>query len=312
MEIGVISAPDNEYADGIMDILHHKGEPWLSHVKSALNGEITNLETRFYVGRLDHQVITNIMTAEYNRAGVFGHVFTRPEHRRKRACTLVMQTLMEDFRRRGGGILLLGTGYESPAYWIYHSHGFRSLLEGSGHMRFSTEADFEATHFAPRDVRVVDVDWKHWPLMNVMMSVPCNEILRSVALNLYGIANFEGRFLSFMKGLAEDQQRRAKLLETTSGAVVGCVMLERDRRWTGGTYLLDIFLHPNFVSRYETLLNALKLPSGKIQCHVDSRAPREKVAALQQAGFEREALLKSQFAWGNGRLDVSIYSRFGE
>lgn len=316
MEIGVVLAPDEEYADRIIDLLSHKGEPWVGEVKKAIKGEITDLETRFYIGHLDGQVITNIMTAEYNRTGIFGHVYTRPEHRRKHACTLLMREQMEDFKRRGGGLLLLGTGYESPAYWIYHSYGFRSLSEGSGFMRFSTESNFEASHFAPvgarhdSPVRVVDVEWKHWPLMSVLTSVPGIAILRSVAFNMYGITSFEGGFLNFMNSLEENQSRKAKLLESSSGAVVGCITLGHDHRWTDKTYLLDIFLHPNFLPHYALLLNSLELPEGKIQCYVDARSPGEKIAALQQADFKREAVLKNQFAWGDEWFDVFIYSRF--
>ncbi|HAA73566.1 TPA: hypothetical protein DCE37_00380 [Candidatus Latescibacteria bacterium] len=41
------------------------------------------------------------------RVGLFGHVFTKPEERRKGAAN----ALMEDFRQRGGKALYLGTGY---------------------------------------------------------------------------------------------------------------------------------------------------------------------------------------------------------
>jgi len=309
MEIGLILAPDEEYADKILPLLGHKGELWMGHIEKSLKGEITDLETRFYIGQLDGQAIANVMTVEYNRTGIFGHVFTRPEHRRKRVCTLIMDQQMEDFVQRDGGILMLGTGYESPAYWIYHAHGFRSLSEGSGFMRFSTESDFEDKHFKPGDVKVVDVEWRHWPLMNVLTSVSGVAVLRSVAFNMYGIADFAGRFLSFIKNLETNQSGKAKLLESSSGAVVGCITLGHDSRWTNSTYLLDIFLHPNFLSHYDVLLNSLELPVGKIQCYVDARSPGEKIAALQQAGFKREAVLKNQFIWGDEWFDVFIYSR---
>ena len=310
MEIGMVLAPDAEYADRILDFLTHKGEYWLRHVGKALNGEISELETRFYIGKLGDRVIGNIMTVEYNRTGILGHVFTHPEHRRKHVCSLIMAQQMEDFKKRGGGILLLGTGYNSPPYWIYHSFGFKSVLENSGFMRFSTEPDFEARHFSPGKVKVVDVEWKHWPVMNILVSVPGAEILRSVFFNLYGIGNFEGSFLGFIRSLEENKQKKAKLLESESGAVVGWITLEQDRRWTNRTYLMDIFLHTSFVSNYRKLLNALELPEGKIQCYVDAGSPREKIEALQLAGFEREAVLKNQFAWGDKWVDVFIYSKF--
>lgn len=309
MEIGVVLTPDKEYADRITGLLHHKGEPWLTHVNKALIGEIKELETRFYIGHIGGQVVSNIMTVEYNRAGILGHVFTLPEHRRKHACSLIMREQMEDFKRRGGGLLLLGTGYNSPPYWIYYSFGFRSLSEGSGFMRFSTEDDFEIRYLSPGKAKAVDVEWKHWPVMNILMSVHGIEVLRSLVLSLFGIANFEGGFLSFIKRL-EEGHLKAKLLESEWGAVVGFIVLERDRRWTSKTYMLDVFVHPNFVSDYETLLNALELPEGKIQCYVDAKSPDEKIKALQSAGFKREAVFERQFVWNNEWLSVYVYSKF--
>jgi len=312
MEIGVILSPHEELADTMVNLLGHKGKLWMSHVKMALKGEITGLETRFYVGQVDGQIIVNIMTVECNRTGILGHVFTRPEHRRKRACSLVMDHQMEDFQRRGSGLLLLGTGYDSAAYWIYHKHGFRGLSEGSGFMRFANEADFEASHFASGNAKAVDVEWKHWPLINALTSVPGVEVLRSVTFRLYGIGNFEGGFLGFAEDWMESHRKKVKLLESASGAIAGCATLELSREWRSKTYLLDIFVHPNFLSHYSTLLNALELPKGKTLCYVDTTSPEEKTAALQQAGFEREALLKNQFEWDGKWFDVFVYSRFAE
>ena len=309
MEIGVVLSPDREYADGIMDLLSHKDDHWKWHIEKALKGEITGLETRFYIGQLDGQIIANVMTVEYDRTGFFGHVYTRPEHRRKHACTSVMEQQMEDFRQRGGGIMFLGTGYNSAAYWIYHSHGFRSLMEKSGFMRYSSEEDFEASHFTPGEVRIIDVDWKHWSMLSVLASVPGIESLRSVVFRVYGSEDFGEIFPEFMQSLVAGRIK-VKLLESESGAVVGCAILASDDRWRGKTYILDIFAHPNFVSHYETLLNALQLPEGKIQCYVDANAPGEKIAALQQADFNREARIEKQFEWENDWIDVFIYSKF--
>lgn len=221
IEIGLVLAPDQEHSDAIAKVLHHKGEPWLSHVSRALSGDIKGLETRFYVGKLDNQVVANVMTVEYRHTGILGHVFTIPEQRRKHICSLIMEQLMSDFRYRGGGVLLLGTGYNSAPYWIYHSYGFRSVLENTGFMRYSTDDDFEAKHFTPtKDSKAVDVQWKHWPVMSVLTSVHETELMKSVASGLYGVLSFEGGFLHFIKRI-EDGNLKAKLLESESGAVVG-------------------------------------------------------------------------------------------
>ena len=57
LEVGVVMAPDQEHSDSIAKVLHHKGDPWLSHVNRALSGDIKELETRFYIGKLDGQVV---------------------------------------------------------------------------------------------------------------------------------------------------------------------------------------------------------------------------------------------------------------
>ena len=219
---------------------------------------------------------------------------------------------MDDFRKRGGGLLLLGTGYDSPAYWIYHAHGFRSLMEESGFMRYSTDDDFEENFFAAGSTKAVDVEWKHWSLMNVLTSVPGVEAMRSLTFGLYGRKSFEGSFLGFIRNLKDDENKQAKLLESESGAIVGCATLMPEGKWLGTTYLLDIFVHQNFVSDYGTLLNALKMPEGKIQCYVDAQSPKEKVEAIEAVGFQREAVLKNQFAWNGEWFDVFLYSKFGE
>ncbi|MBD3184231.1 GNAT family N-acetyltransferase [Candidatus Poribacteria bacterium] len=310
MDIGVVTAPDQDFADRMMDVLNHKGDPWLIHVERALKGDIKELETRFYIGHLDGHVIANIMTVEYNRTGILGHVFTRPEHRRKGACSLVMDYQMDDFRKHGGGVLLLGTGYDSPAYWIYHAHGFRSMSEGSGFMRYATDSDFEEEHFTSGNVEVVDVAWKHWPVLNVLTSVPGIEIMRSLSMGLYGIANFEGGFLRFMKSLENDDRKKAKLMESEYGAVVGCITLNPDERWHGEVYMLDMFLHDNFISGYDKLVESIDMPDGKIQCYVDATSPDEKIKALEKTGFKQEAVMKNQFMWNDKPFDVLLYSKF--
>lgn len=308
LEIGVVIAPDIEHKDGIPKVLNHKGEPWLRHVNRALTGEIKELETRFYIGKIDGNIVGNIMTVEYNRTGILGHVFTVPEQRRKHICSLIMEQQMKDFKSRGG-ILLLGTGYNSPPYWIYHSFGFRSIIEGSGFMRFSTEEDFESKHFRIGEVKSTEVQWKHWPLMNVLTSVYGIETLRSLTFGIYGISNFEGGFLHFMKRL-ENENIKAKLLESEFGAVVGCITLDNDHRWTHKTYVIDIFMHNNFINHYVDLLGSLELPEGKIMCYIDEKSPSEKIDALKQFGFEKEATIKNQFIWKNEWHNVFIYSRF--
>jgi len=307
MEVGVVRTPDTEYGERILRFLHHKGPDWEWHIDGALKGEISDLETRFYIGHMDEDVITNIMTVEYGPTGIFGHVFTRPDQRRKGACSRLMAYQMDDFRRREGGLLLLGTGFDSPAYWIYHSYGFRGLYGEDGFMRYVTDEAFETKYFAPAQTEVIDVAWKDWPRINALTSREEAGMLKSLTFELYGAANFEHGFLELKREL-ERGKRTAKLLESEREAIVGCATIGPHDLWPGGIHLLDLFIHPNFWGAAGALLDTLDLPSGKVQCYADI-ASSEKTAFLERQGFEQEALLKRQLKWQGAELDVAIYSK---
>ncbi|MFH1009470.1 MAG: GNAT family N-acetyltransferase, partial [Candidatus Latescibacterota bacterium] len=307
MEIGLVSAPDEEYAQQIAPFLEHKGDPWNGHIRKCLREPMDELETRFYVGKLDGTVISNVMTAEYGRTGILGHVFTQPEHRGKGAFKLLMAEQMKDFRTRGG-LLLLGTGYDSPAYWIYHGFGFRSLAPGSGLMQYATEDDFEAHYFAPGQTRAAGVQWKDWPRANILFTLREGDFLRSVAHERYGASSFEGEFLCLQERIEEDPSYQVKLLESEHGAVVGVATLIRDARWHRDVGLLDLFVHPHFTGSTGQLLESLDFPEGKTQCYADSGST-DKIRALEQAGFRQETVFLGQLRKDSGaRLDVRVFS----
>lgn len=306
MEVGVVEAPDEEHAHGIISLLAHKPPVFKWHIERSLREKLDELETRFYIGKLGGEVVANVMTVEHLGVGILGHVFTRPDHRRKGACTAIMSHLMDDFRGRGGKALYLGTGYNSPPYRIYHSFGFRSVLPSSGFMRYFTSPSFEESWFAPSEVRIKGVEWHDWPKMTALTGVVEGEWLRSVLLQIYGPTNFEGGFLGLKKELEEGERfREVKLMESKgTGATVGFAILADDPRWRGEVCLLDLFVHPNFWGSAAELLDSLSLPERKIQCY--SETSSHKVELLLSRGFEREGVMRGQISKGRERLDVLI------
>jgi hypothetical protein len=115
---------------------------WNWHIAKALREPLEDLETRFYLGEIGGRIVGNICTFESGGIGILGHVYTDPAHRHKGVAGGIMGLQMEDFRRRSGKALTLGTGYGSNAYRIYESYGFRSILPESGIMRYSVEPDY--------------------------------------------------------------------------------------------------------------------------------------------------------------------------
>ena len=309
MEIGVITAPDEHHAEEVKQFLGHKGGNWEWHIERCVTESLDELETRFYVGKLDGDIIINIMTVEHDGIGILGHVFTVPDQRRKGACKGTMAYQMEDFRNRNGRALYLGTGYDGHPYHIYHSFGFESVIPESGFMKYHVNTDFEERYFAPAPAEPKSIEWHDWPKLTALSGIVGWDTLRSLKWGVYGPTNFEGGFLSFKHALeTEDAYDDAKLLVTRSGAIVGWATVSRDARWQPATAVLDLFFHPNFADAIPVLLSTLKYPELKVQCYVDSTAEK-KAAVLEAAGFDCEGRFKNQFAYNGQHYDVLVFGR---
>jgi GNAT superfamily N-acetyltransferase len=305
-----VLAPDAAFAPLVRPLLGHKPSNFRWHIDAAFEpGRIRDLETRFYLGLLDGRPICNIMTVEYRGVGILGHVYTLPAHRRKGACQRVMAEQMADFTRRGGRYMTLGTGYDTPPYWIYHRFGFRSIAPDSGFMKYATQDGFEAAFFAPGGVDIAAPDWKDWPALNVLCAQTDLPFLRSVAYELYGPSNFEGGYLTLMQRMTGRPDVHARLLKTERGAVAGYATLQPDARWHNDTLLLDLAVHPAFIPHAHALLRSLPLPEDrKIQAYAEEE-DAWKIAALLEEGFEHEATFRGQMAYEGQMIDVEVYER---
>ena len=309
LEVGVVIAPDDNHAEHIKPFLGHKPGHFKWHIERSVVEPLDALETRFYIGQLNGEIVTNIMTVEHAGIGILGHVFTKPEQRRKGACSAVMGPQMADFRQRQGRALYLGTGYDSAPYHIYKSFGFESVFPESGFMKYYTNPDFETQYFAPDEVSVKAVEWQDWPKLTALTGIIEGDYLRSIRFGIYGPTSFEGGFLSFKHALENEKTYHdAKLLETTSGGVVGFATVTWDTRWRPATAVLDVFAHPNFWRAASNLLDEVRFPNAKVQCYAEVDA-NEKIALLQHAGFQHEATLKGQISRNGTLTDVRVFSR---
>ena len=295
MQIGVVEAPDAAHAEELSAFLKHKGGVWNWHIDRANAEPLDDLETRFYVGKLEGRVIVNIMTVEADGVGILGHVFTKPERRRLGACQAAMERQMQHFRRRGGRALYLGTGYDSPPYRIYQRNGFRSVAPGLGFMSCFPQPRFAETYFASRPASPRPVRWGDWGPLTALTGLVRADWLRSVLWKMEGPTNFESGFLQLKKQLEEqpeeDYPLRARVLETEEGARVGVGTLAPHPLWKNAS-LLDIFCHPNFWDQAPALIESLK-PSGTVHAYADE-ASAAKAETLKRAGFAPEARLPNR------------------
>ncbi len=304
-ELGRVLGPDEGDPLGVAELLGHKGQAWEWHVTEALARPLDGLETRWYLARLDGRSVSNVMTVEHAGVGILGHVFTRPEHRRKGLCRAIFERLLPDFRDRGGLRLTLGTGYDSPPYWIYHGFGFRSVVPETGFMACPLVEDFAARWYAPGPTQVADLSWRHWPTLAQLFTDDPGQGLQALCFNAFGPTNIEGSFVSAWQGISAGQGAVARVLERESGAVVGFAALAPDARWQRKTWLLDLLLHPSAVDQGPDLLAALPFPDAPVQAWVPAVAAGRR-AALEASGFGLAAELRRQLPDGG---DVALYVR---
>jgi len=291
MEVGVVITPDINYANELNQFLCHKPDHYKWHIKQCFEKSLDQLETRFYIGKLDGKIVSNIMTTEAGGVGILGHVFTLPSQRRKGACKAIMAHQMEDFLHRKGRLLYLGTGYDSAPYWIYHHFGFRSIYPESGFMKYNVHPDYEKQHFLLSKTSVKKVEWHDWSNLTALTGIVEGVHLRSTIYDIKGPTNFEGGFLRFKKKLETEPNRyKTLLLQSENGAVVAFANLKTRENKHGR---LDLFAHPNFWQQTPLLIAEMDLPSGAVLCHTGGK-DQERINILEKTGFKQESYYKTK------------------
>ncbi|MEM2915324.1 MAG: GNAT family N-acetyltransferase [Candidatus Bathyarchaeia archaeon] len=303
-----VMAPDTEYKESILSLIGHKESFWLLPVSEAMDGKITGIRVFCYLALLGDQIVGNITTTETleNPIGIFQHVYTRPEHRRKGIASFLTQDVLNDFKSRRGRVLYLGTSYGSEAHRIYLKYGFHDIGDRTGRMRFLLEEGFDEKYFGGKETRVAAADWEHWPGVNVLFSIEEGWYMRSIVFGSFGVSGFEGDYINLMLSLRKKRIKDAKVL-TSENAIVGLAFLMPDPRWKYDVSILDFFVHPHFISDTPKLINALEFGTGKIQSFAENKV---RARILEECGFSHEATLKDQLICpSQGSLDVLIYSR---
>ena len=310
--IARVMAPDVEWGEKIVPFLGHKERITRWQIEETVMGNIGRLESYYYIAQLGDEVIGTIATWEYVGAGILGHVFTDPKHRQKGAAKAIMAEQMEDFRRRSGKALFLGTGYDSVAYYIYYSFGFRSVYPESGFMDYYSESEeaFESTYFAAGPASVREPGWHDWAGLTTLMAASRGPTLRMFSTGMIRRRNFEGAFIKFYNNVLFKAGTQARVLEADSTkSVVGVAYLTQDERFGGPVDLLDVYAHPNFETHLGDLLDAIELPEErKVQAYVQAN-DRLKRKALEASGFEVEAVFENQINGDRGPLDVAVLAR---
>ncbi len=309
--IYLITAPEPEWEQRLVSRLEHKGELWTRVMSQALREGLPDLTMRFYQMRLDDRAVGNITTAQSLEPPVamLQHVFTDPDHRRKGICDHLMSLVMQDFGAEQGRAMYLGTGYQSVAFRIYESFGFKPIGQ-TGSMVWVHDPNYPDDFFVPGPVRVRFAQWRDWPLLTALYQVQSGWDLRGYLLGQFGHSSYEGTYCRLREWMEADTAQQVTVLECLeTGAVVGHAFIARDEKWPHGPHVLELFVHPLFLKHTAELVGAIDLPrETKLQAYCDGAA-KDRAEVLQGLGFSLEATLPLQYRTKAGPpTDVHIYA----
>lgn len=316
VECGVVAGPDAEWAGRVEPLLGHKGWLWNWQNAQALRSE-TGLEARFYLLSLHCMPFANVCIFAAGGVGILGHVWTRPEFRRQGASTRLMRAAMEDFARRGGSALFLGTNPDGPAYGIYKRHGFADVSPGSGHMAWYARGQeaFDAAWFAAGEMRIEPLGWKHWPAAVPLFLRNGPGLVRCAPLRVFGAELIEGPLLP---AIQTQLQRQAEgqgpcavaLVNPASQAVLGLAAWMPDAQWPT-TCVVDVFCHEACWGQAGAMLGALAFPPGRRRVAYGEATCPAKQAVLKAAGFVQVGVLEKWLPGSSpagDRVDVVAFS----
>jgi len=296
VEAGVVRGPDPAWSRRLQTLLWHKGDPW--NWQNAQLLEVDHgLDVNFYILHRQGEPFANIMTVELAGVGHFGHVWTQPADRQQGASSSLMRYQMQDFAKRGGQALFLGTEVDSTAYRMYATFGFSDVAEKSGYMAYyrKPQPEFEATYFAPGQAEIQPLSWRHWPASAPLFLGDYPGLVRCAPLQMFGQSSSEGAFLPALIEATQRQQEGQSpkvlaLCNPATGAVVALAAWSWHPLWPD-VCLVDCTSHPNFWPASGELLHALQLPAADHTIAYVDVGNQAKSALFTQAGFKPMATL---------------------
>ena len=313
-ELGVLSGPDNsELARELMALLGHKGEIWRWQIYQSLTQQHAEVDSRFYILSKAGRPFANIMSVEAHGVGIFGHVYTAPDERRKGAADIIQTFQLDDFKRRGGRALYLGTDYDTHPYRLYRKHGFQGAEHGSNYMYWFAlgQERFEGDAFEISPTRHEALSFKHWPVLPALAMMKHPARIRILGMNVIGPHSTEAGALPFFAAVDKHDKGASAYVAVSekSNLPVAIACVRPEHYFWEQSDLVDLFCAPDFESELPGLLAHLRLPPGRnLVCYADTFwAAKRQI--LQNCGFSLSATLKNHMLSAGKAHDVELWSR---
>ncbi len=325
MTVQRLEAPCGDWGDRLVEFMYlrhpeYTNCSWHHNCRRIVAGEFVEVSRDvFFVGLIGDEIAGTAWygtAADHSEVGTFGRVITVAHHRRKGVSTVLCQRALDDFGARGGHVMHLGTSLNNPAHRVYESIGYRhyNWIEGNGTvmravLRGAYE-DFESGYFAAgRAVSLRPLHWGDLARVELLVNLP-HWFLKDYTRRVLGHMPFEGQFFDLMDGLKAEagqalvtDQRR--LVGLAYAAPTGAGGHAQDH-----VRVIEFLAHPNYAEEGARLVSAVVAAT---------KAPRllsyasaldvQKCETLEEAGFEREAVLAGVLQDETSEFDMYVYGR---
>ncbi len=157
------------------DLLHHRGQPWLTDLERRMTRGVPGAQDAYAVVVAGGQFLACAAINKYGDLGVLSHCYTRPEHRRRGYARKLIEAALSWFDMTGGKWLFLSTTAELDE-GLYRKFGFSPLrrMPWSPHDRLtvcrrSPGVMGEPLQGVGEEVVVRDLTRAEWPAMVALL-----------------------------------------------------------------------------------------------------------------------------------------------
>jgi GNAT superfamily N-acetyltransferase len=302
---------------GLLSLLWHKGSPWIDDIGRRMEGKYPGSLDRFlvaYDGPVMAAQVWYTVSAADPRTGLLGHVFTRPEYRRRRLSTRLMEAALEQFTREGGLLMQLFT-YNPHTLPFYERLGFETICASrvahaaDWYMRSPVGAQRLLDQWlAGRDCRIRPLAPADLPQYCLLYNVEYQTRLKDRA---QGIGLGLETELTFITSIEKTGRGAAACCVLDNGqAIAGIGSLAcSDFPHQSHVGLVDCYTHPGFRARAGELIEAAldaRRPLGVeiVYALAVDDAKREMFAAL---GFRHLGRLARHYRVDGQLIDCDLY-----
>ena len=306
--VRVVSPPLGPYADSVGCWAHIRDE--------LLGGAMSDtLGVRYFVAEMGGEVVGSMgcyTPADTRDVGLVEFVETGERHRRKGIASILLATLIADFRSDGGSALLLCTT-NPVAGSLYEKHGFWYTV-GDGMMYLAPGAeDFASSYLSHAGpARVREAVWGDLPRASLLYNHPEPDwLIKDYLTGSFRDTRFERHFTQLMND-SKDRLGTVLVLESPARSLVGLAALQRvDTYYEQHVATLSFRVCPPYFSQSRDLLRRMleaagRLSIGIIQVHVADVDEQQK-KLLCDAGFSETARLPGWIRDGDRSMDMLLF-----